>query len=321
MAYLVGTDEAGYGPNLGPLVISATAWRVPDELLGYDLYRTLAGCVTSVEPHAGDDSRVAIADSKQLYQPGKGLAALERGVLVSLRVLGKNVRRWREVFEALDACCGPVMETVPWHGGYDLDLPHALAASRLDSAAESLQGGLRRAGVELTALCSTVIFPEQFNDLLDLHDGKGAALSHCTLQLLRDLLDTLEPAPTLVVCDKHGGRNRYGPLLQHFFPEMFVESHRESRAASVYRWGSPARRTEVRFVTQGESFLPSALASMTSKYLRELAMAAFNDFWLRHKPGLRPTAGYPADAKRFKTEIADVQQALGIPERQLWRNR
>ncbi len=30
MPYLLGTDEAGYGPNLGPLVISASVWEVPD---------------------------------------------------------------------------------------------------------------------------------------------------------------------------------------------------------------------------------------------------------------------------------------------------
>ena len=28
MTLLIGTDEAGYGPNLGPLVVAATAWRV-----------------------------------------------------------------------------------------------------------------------------------------------------------------------------------------------------------------------------------------------------------------------------------------------------
>ncbi len=29
----IGLDEAGYGPPLGPLVIGATMWRVPDELI------------------------------------------------------------------------------------------------------------------------------------------------------------------------------------------------------------------------------------------------------------------------------------------------
>ncbi|MFM8709140.1 MAG: hypothetical protein ACKOHK_13950, partial [Planctomycetia bacterium] len=28
MTLLIGTDEAGYGPNLGPLVVAATAWRI-----------------------------------------------------------------------------------------------------------------------------------------------------------------------------------------------------------------------------------------------------------------------------------------------------
>ena len=27
MQLMIGTDEAGYGPNLGPLVVTATAWR------------------------------------------------------------------------------------------------------------------------------------------------------------------------------------------------------------------------------------------------------------------------------------------------------
>jgi hypothetical protein len=38
-------------------------------------------------------------------------------------------------------------------------------------------------------------------------------------------------------------------------------------------------------------------------------------------PGLRPTAGYPQDARRFKAQIAAKQQALGIADRCLWRVR
>ena len=72
---------------------------------------------------------------------------------------------------------------------------------------------------------------------------------------------------------------------------------------------------------KADSHLPAALASMASKYLRELAMRAFNDFWRRSVDGLRPTAGYPQDAKRFKAQIAAVQAELGIDDRLLWRER
>ena len=77
----------------------------------------------------------------------------------------------------------------------------------------------------------------------------------------------------------------------------------------------------VTFRTRGEAELPTALASMTAKYHRELAMRAFNDFWTKQVPGLRPTAGYPNDAKRFKAAIAHRQRELGIDDCDLWRNR
>ena len=32
--YVVGTDEAGYGPNLGPLLVAASCWTVASESLG-----------------------------------------------------------------------------------------------------------------------------------------------------------------------------------------------------------------------------------------------------------------------------------------------
>ena len=31
MGVFIGMDEAGYGPNLGPLVVTATVWEVPGE--------------------------------------------------------------------------------------------------------------------------------------------------------------------------------------------------------------------------------------------------------------------------------------------------
>ncbi|MGH7192257.1 MAG: hypothetical protein ACREJM_01845, partial [Candidatus Saccharimonadales bacterium] len=45
MGYLIGTDEAGYAPNLGPLVISATVWWVPGDPQDVDLYKLLGKAV------------------------------------------------------------------------------------------------------------------------------------------------------------------------------------------------------------------------------------------------------------------------------------
>ena len=77
----------------------------------------------------------------------------------------------------------------------------------------------------------------------------------------------------------------------------------------------------ITFRARGEAVLPTALASMTAKYHRELCMRAFNAYWCDQIPGLQATAGYPVDARRFKRDIAGRQQELAIDDRDIWRNR
>ena len=54
MGYLIGTDEAGYGPNLGPLLVTATLWSVPDDPVVCDLYRMLSPVVVGIPVVTGD---------------------------------------------------------------------------------------------------------------------------------------------------------------------------------------------------------------------------------------------------------------------------
>jgi len=213
------------------------------------------------------------------------------------------------------------LSTLPWYADYDTPIPFDADPAETESLARTLSEGFAGAGVRLVEFRSRAVFPPEFNDLVEHYGTKGAALSHTTLELVAALVGPLEEGPIFVVCDKHGGRNRYLQLLSDHFPEWLIEIHGESRARSVYRFGPAERRVEVRFQTKAESQLPAALASMASKYLRELAMRALNDFWCRRVDGLRPTAGYPQDAKRFKADIAAAQAELGINDRMLWRIR
>ncbi len=341
MPYLIGTDEAGYGPNLGPLVITSTVWHV-DAADSCDLYERLRGVVTSSLATAkraparnGSPTKrraatvqiapprlLAIADSKLLYKSGDGVLHLERGVLAMLSLLGSRPRTWGNLFqklldrESLDDLC-----RLPWHRKYELVLPLDADGGEIDELLTQIRPGFAEAGVRLVDIRSAAVFPARFNRLTGQCGNKAEVLSRLTLELIADSLTVCPGAPVFVICDKHGGRNRYGSLLQRQFPDSLVEVHGESAAVSIYRWLHDEQRVEVRFQAGGESWLPAAFASMVSKYLRELAMRAFNEYWCGHVPDLCPTAGYPVDARRFKQAIAEKQTKLGIEDEVLWRER
>lgn len=321
MGYVIGTDEAGYGPNLGPLVVSASVWRVPGDPWDCDLYALLAAAVCASDAAGAARGRLVLADSKAIYKPATGIAALERGVLTLLSALGNTCRAWNDCWQVLAPDSTDGLAAAPWYAGYRCPLPLAADENELPPLAKLFRGACRKAGVRLAALRSRTVFPAEFNSGISEHGGKGAVLSRVTILLAAELLAALPDEPVLVICDKHGGRNFYGPLLQAHFPDSFVENHGDGRRQSVYRFGPPARRVEFRFRCRAEEFLPVASASMASKYLRELAMRAFNDFWIARVPELRPTAGYPGDARRFKLGIAAAQSALGVDDCLLWRER
>lgn len=321
MAYLIGIDEAGYGPNLGPLTISATVWRIPDQLRQEDLYALLEEVVSQRASRGRKSRRVPIADSKALYKSGSRLDALECGVLVALSAAGMAPATWREAWSRLAPQCQPEIQAVPWYADFDRGLPLESSPEALKCLDAAFCSRMAEIPLDLIAVRSVAVFPTRFNELVERFGSKGLMLSTLTIGLVGQILPTLADEPVLVQCDKHGGRNKYGPLLQTEFPEYLVEICGEGRSQSVYRWGPEHRRVETRFLAKGESFLPTALASMVSKYLRELAMMAFNAFWQQHVPDLRMTAGYPVDARRFRADIADCQAKLHISDQLLWRNR
>jgi ribonuclease HII len=276
---IIGTDEAGYGPNLGPLVISATVWESPTN--------NLLPILEQLKNYG-----IQIGDSKKIYHSGGSLAALEYGVLIPLRYLGKQL------------CPLNAKETI------------------LIEQTAIFTKILSENNIRLCDIRSRTIEPEEFNHELDRFDSKGSLLSDATLTLIAEILNTYPVTmPVLILCDKHGGRNHYLDLLTEYFPDLWIQVIQESRASSVYHLSYKNQPMEFRFLAKGESHVPIALASMNSKYLRERSMIEFNEFWRKKIPDLKPTAGYPEDAQRFKKDIAAVQKKLGIKDETLWRKR
>src|SRR5262245_17113805 len=319
MVFVLGTDEAGYGPYLGPLCIVASAWELPDGAAAEGLYDRLERIVC--DQAADDGGRLTIADSKCLYKSGDTLERLERGVLVALACLDRLPKRWRDIWLSLDSEALPQIDGVPWHDGFDEPLPLHIVFDELKETAIRFLDGCHAAAVRIIALQSAILFPAAFNAAVNDCDNKAEVLSLTTLRLARRILETLPPVRAIVICDKHGGRNYYAALLQHIFPDELVRPMRETAELGIYQVRHAGRQIEFRFQPKGEQHLPTALASMTAKYLRELAMRPFNAFWQREVPDLKATAGYSSDAQRFSDQIRPARQRLKIAEHLVWRER
>jgi hypothetical protein len=320
MPWLIGIDEAGYGPNLGPLVMTSVACRVPEALVGADLWHVLRAAVRrSAEDK---DGRLLIADSKVVYSAARGLAALETGTLAAL-ALGTNggpLSLAGFLDCVLWASAGDVAAE-PWYTGQSL-LPVAAAPAVCHAAAECLHGSSRRNDVAWTQVRSVVICPGRFNALLDRWGSKGAVLGHGLAELIRCNRNAAGGESLHFLVDKHGGRNHYAPMLQASFPDGLVVAHKEGAACSAYTVLGARQQVRLTFEPRADAgHFCVALASMVSKYLREVLMGEFNHFWRQQVPDLEPTAGYPGDAARFFLAIRPACERLQLPEDAVWRRR
>ena len=314
--YYIGTDEAGYGPNLGPLLICATLWESETERHPEELYEPLAGIVSA----SGQKGAVRIADSKQVHSKTNP-STLEKAVFVPARTIGISARDDMSLWADLAPSAEQQQAELPWYDDVTHSLPAHADHVEIESHAERLSETFDETGLRLKRILATPVFPRRFNEIVDQTGSKGVLLSNETMRLAATLAANIDEGTIHVVCDKHGGRNKYRPLLETHFEEAFIEIYGEGREQSLYRFGPDSRRFEFTFRTKAEACLPVALASCVAKYLRELGMRRFNAFWRGHLPEIKPTAGYPVDAKRFLAEIEMTAEGLGIEKGLFWRCR
>jgi ribonuclease HII len=319
MAWIVGIDEAGYGPNLGPLVMTSVACRVPAASPGVDFWRLMRKAVRRLSDP--DDGRLLVEDSKLVYSTSKGLHDLEKTVLAFLSPGAADALLLSRLLHALNSNSHDELQAEPWYSGRT-SLPVEVDLASLQEVAPRWHSANGRHRLDWGLTRSVICCPARFNHMLDHWGTKGAVLGEALGELLvrNRHLDGDEPAFFFI--DKHGGRNTYAAMLQQALPDGMVVAHEEGNDRSRYSVLGLGREMRFTFQPRADSeHFGVALASMISKYLRELLMLEFNQFWQTHVPGLKPTAGYPGDADRFFRAIRPAVKRLRIEPDTVWRRR
>lgn len=310
----------------GPMVVGCTVLAVDDlepDASAPDLWQRLHQVVR--RDGRGRRDRIMVNDSKKLYTPAKGLARLEEGVLAFAALAGLrpgDVAQWLQGIDGYPA--EEQLAQLPWYApGPDCPwevLPHACTADQIAIAASMLRTAAKAGNVRVLEIRAAVVFEDQFNRMVATMRSKAAmCFTFVARHLERIWKDHGRCRPTVVV-DRQSGRRNYRQLLAMMFEGVEIQIMDETPKRSAYFLRRGDRAMTVAFEVEAEvTNMPVALASMVSKYTRELLMARFQAWFQRRAPHIRPTAGYATDARRFREEIEPILTDLAIRSDQLIR--
>ncbi len=351
----IGLDEAGLGPNLGPLVITATVWetplawwpsttpaQIPQSLnaASNKFWECQSSAITQTTSR--EETRLHIADSKAVYSTSRGLDSLAASVNGLLTIWQDNRSQDNVCHDSvtspgksLPASIGELVDLVeqsslakhqtnqiiePWFADLKaIPLPGQQLNPVQESAISNWLNVCCEAQIELTAIHSRVVFTPEFNYRVKSTGNKSTAVSEIAFELMQQAVKkilAIDPAaPILLLSDQHGGRKNYEALLANYFPDAWWKTLPATGEGRYYL----AENIFASFAPRSESYLPVAAASLVCKYLRECCMHAFNHWWLQQLPKIKPTQGYPQDARRFRAEIDEYCQKHQLEEDLWWR--
>lgn len=300
---VMGVDENGLGPVLGPLVTTGIGLSVARYQMGrhYEIGRELGI----------DDSKATAAFGKMALAEGLALAVMEslygalpgdaQSFLELLLLDTPELLQGRCPSASLPQCWS-VAIALPCFGG---DVVAGRKALKL----------LKKRGIELVRAKSAVACTKFLNDRL----ATGQSRVEVDLELMERLvLDARSQlgAELYAVCGMVGGIRNYPDKLRHIL-------RADVRERLVKRGDQPGTLAydvdgvgQVRFeIDADQNHLPVALASMIGKYVRELWMLRHNRFYQASDPTLLDVSGYHDPVtRRFIEASRPLRRQLGVDE-------
>jgi ribonuclease HIII len=189
-------------------------------------------------------------------------------------------------------------------------------------AATVLSDDLASNDIELKDIKSCCLDVAYYNKMVEAVKNKASVLFTATSQLIQSAYNNFTGEKLHIVIDRQGGRMHYRQNLQRMFPDMSLSIVRESPKVSSYDLQNNSGAMRVHFVVSADrQYLPVSLASMVSKYLREVLIGCMNRYFTDFNPNIKPTAGYWEDGLRFVEDIKTNLPHVRFSQNQLIRCR
>jgi ribonuclease HII len=301
MPIIVGIDENGYGPILGPLIVTSCVFSVPNPK--DDLWYSLKEAVSKKK--RGLENRLLVTDSKKAFNQATGIKHLERTTLSFLDQLNLEIDSFSRLLATVSMDANSQLRKYPWYPKVAEDL---LFKKDID-ATTKLSKNMKEQGIRLLDVRCNYFDVDKFNQRVQSTGNKAELVTSSVLEHIQSataLASFFNEKQIFVICDRIGGRVYYEEMLTKLSDFSLVSSN-SGLEESEYKMCSEKTTLNIQFeVGADDTYFPVALSSMIGKYIREKVLQSMNKYFIELQPELKPTAGYYVDGLRF---LKDVEEA------------